>query len=148
MHVFACILSVFCINACTSVFDIELLFHVTIRLNGSLALQRAASARSPRCRRWRKFVARAAQAQSNNQKFIWIGSARLDCCSRRQLEQQRICCALKRLGAVGCQWSTTRRQRNDIDEQNNNSSRSIRQPLLRQQSWISRSTYTSRNPTT
>ena len=74
-------------------------------------------------------------------KFIQIRFARLDSGSRRQLEQQQLCCALKCLGAVGCQWSTSRRQRNNIDEQNNNSSRSIRRPLLRKRSWISRSTY-------
>ncbi len=43
-------------------------------------------------------------------KFIQIRSARLDSCSRWQLEQQRLCCALKCLGAVGCQWSTTSRR--------------------------------------
>jgi hypothetical protein len=77
-------------------------------------------------------------------KFIWIRSAQLDSSSRRQLEQQRLCCSLKCLGAVRCQWSTSRRQRNDVDEQINNASRSIWRPLVRKRSssWISRSTYT------
>jgi hypothetical protein len=70
-------------------------------------------------------------------RFICIRPARLDSSSRRQLEQQQICYALKCLVAVGCQWSTSRRQRNNIDEQNDNSSRSIRRPPLRKRSWIS-----------
>ena len=119
--------------------------------NGSLVRRRAAAARSPRCRRCGNLMASSSRGQRRRRrrriinKFIWIRSARLDSGSRRQLEQQRVCCALRRLGAVGCQWSTSRRQRNDIDEQNNNSSRSIRRPLLRQQSWISRSTYTQKS---
>jgi hypothetical protein len=76
-------------------------------------------------------------------KYIWIRTARLDSCSSRQLEQQLLCCALKCLVAVECQWSTLRRQRNNIDEQImiNNSSQLIRRSLLRKQSCISRSTY-------
>jgi hypothetical protein len=49
-----------------------------------------------------KFVARAAQAQANNQQ-IYL-SARLDSDSRRQLVQQRLCCAFKCLGAVDCRF--------------------------------------------
>jgi hypothetical protein len=70
-------------------------------------------------------------------RFIWIRPARLDSSSWRQLKQQQICCALKCLVAVGRQWSTSRRQRKNIDEQNDNSSRSIRRPPLRKRSWIS-----------
>ncbi len=78
-------------------------------------------------------------------RFIWIRPARLDSSSRRQLEQQQICCSLKCLVAVGCQWSSSRWQRNNIDEQNDNSSRSIRRPPLRKRSWISWSTYTPKS---
>jgi hypothetical protein len=49
---------------------------------------------------------------------------------------------LECLGAVGCQWSISRRQRNNIYEQNSNSRQSIRRSLLRKQSRISRSTCT------
>jgi hypothetical protein len=134
MHVFACILSVLCIKCMRIRICSELLLHVTVCLNSSRARQRAAAARLQRCRRWGKFVARAAQSQANNEQIYLDRVRSTDSCSRRQLEQQRICCALKRLGAVGY-----------IDEQNNNSSLSIRQPLLRQQSWISLSTYTQKS---
>jgi hypothetical protein len=134
MHVFACILSVFCIKCMRIRICIELLLHVTVGLNGSRARQRAEAARSPRCRRWGKFVARAAQAQANNQQIYLDLVRSTDRGSPRQLKQQRFCCSLKRLGAVGY-----------INEQNNNSSLSIRLPLLRQQSWISLSTYTQKS---
>jgi hypothetical protein len=50
-------------------------------------------------------------------KFIWTGQRQQQATS---LEQQRLCFALKCLGAVVCQRSTSRRQRNNIYEQNNN----------------------------
>jgi hypothetical protein len=78
-------------------------------------------------------------------KFIRIRSARLDSGSSRQLEQQRLCCALKCLCHVVCQLSTSRRQLNKIDRQNYNFRQSIRQPLLRKPAWISQSTYTPKS---
>jgi hypothetical protein len=104
------------------------------------ARRRAVAARLPRCH-CSKFVARAAQAQANNQQiYLDLGSS-----SSRQLEQQRLCCALKCLCHVVCQLSTSRRQLNKIDRQNYNFRQSIRQPLLRKPAWISQSTYTPKS---
>ena len=79
---------------------IERLLHVTVRLRaGARCLHgRRAVAAESSSRRCRRII----------NKFIWIRSAWLDSGSQRQLEQQQLCCALKCLGAVGCQWSSDR----------------------------------------
>ncbi len=109
---------------------------------GLLARRRAVAAHSPRCRCGR-LNARAGQDQANNQKN-YLDQVRWTW-QRQQQATWTLCCALKCLGAFGCQWSTSRRQRNNVDEQNNNSSRSIRLPLLRKWSWIFQSTCTPKS---
>jgi hypothetical protein len=118
---------------------IERFLHVAICLRAgaqSLHIRRAVAVAS-----WSRGQRRRRRKIN---KFIWIRPGPLDWAAAAAGNLNSSDSAARH-GAFGCQWSTSRRQRNNIDEQKNDFSRSIRRPLLRKRSWISRSTCTPKS---